>query len=194
MNFKLGETPTMRLVAASMLLVLAAGAAAGQTPVSMKNVDLEATMKTQTREINAVIRVAVATPIGKIPVSGHGKLHYDCVGRFSGTMSYNPIVRFFAKLKGVALVTAMDGHIVSADPVNCSSSLVRTLTGRADVDSTLMKGWIKIAGDSVPFRGRAWTFGDSTYHSILSARMDNRPLELHINMYKHPRMMRAVKK
>jgi hypothetical protein len=64
----------------------------------------------------------------------------------------------------------------------------------ADVDSTVMKGWIRMTGDSFPFRGPAWTFGDSTYHSILSARMSDKPLELHINMYKHPRMMKAARK
>jgi hypothetical protein len=171
-----------------------AGAAVAQTPVSMKNVELHATLNAQTREIEALIRVAVATPIGKIPVSGHGALKYNCAGSFSGTMSYNPIVRFFAKIKGVALVTALDGEIMTADPVDCSSSQVRTLTGRADVDSTLMKGWIKLGTDSVPFRGPAWTFGDSTYHSILAARMQDKPMELHINMYKHPRMMKSARK
>ena len=162
--------------------------------MSMKNVELHATVNAQTREIEALIRVAVATPIGKIPVSGHGALKYNCAWSFAGTMSYNPLVRFFAKLKGVALVTALDGEIVTSDPVDCSSSEIRTLIGRADVDSTLMKGWIKLGVDSVPFRGPAWTFGDSTYHSVLAARMQDKPMELRINMYKHPRMMKGAKK
>lgn len=165
-----------------------------QTPVAMKNVELQATLRAQTREIDAVIRVSVATPIGRIPVSGHGVLKYNCAGSFSGTMSYNPIVRFFAKIKGVKLVTALDGEIKHTDPIDCSSTLVRTLAGMADVDSTLMKGWIKMGSDSVPFRGPAWTHGDSTYHSILATRMENKPVELHINMYKHPRMMKSARK
>lgn len=160
----------------------------------MKNVEIQATVYSATREIDAVIRVAVATPIGKIPVSGHGQLRYDCTGAFSGTMSYNPVVRFFARIKGIALVTAMDGNIVSTDPVACNSSDVQMLFGRADVDSTLMKGWIKLATDSVPFRGPAWTVGDSTYHTVLSARIQNRPLSLHMNMYKHPQMLKAARK
>jgi hypothetical protein len=165
-----------------------------QTPVSMKNVEMQATLHADTRQIDAVIRVAIATPIGKIPVSGHGKLEYSCAGTFTGTMAYNPIVRFFAKIKGVALVTALDGHVVTVEPVDCTSSLVRKLVGRADVDSTLMKGWIKMGADSVGFRGPAWTFGDSTYHSVLATHLENKPLELHINMYKHPRMMKAARK
>lgn len=160
----------------------------------MKNAELHATLNAETRQIDAVIRVAVSTPIGRIPVNGHGVLQYNCTGSFSGRMSYNPIVRFFAKIKGVALVTALDGHIVTAEPVDCTSSLVRTLTARAEVDATVIKGWIKMEGDSVPFRGPAWTFGDSTYHSVLSTRLQDKPLELHINMYKHPRMMKAAKK
>lgn len=180
-----------RLVLASLLT---ASVSEGQTPVSMKNVELQATMHSDTREIDAVIRVAVATPIGRIPVSGHGQLKYDCAGAFSGTMSYNPIVRFFAKVNGVALVTALDGNIVTPDPVDCNSATVRRLVGRADVDSTLMKGWIKLADDSVPFRGPAWTFGDSTYHTVLTTRIQNRPMSLHMNMYKHPRMMKATRK
>ncbi len=185
----------MKLAARALTFAVALGNSAGaQTPVSMKNVDLQATIHSRTRAIDAVIRVAVATPIGRIPVSGHGALKYNCAGYFSGTMSYNPIVRLFAKIKGVALVTALDGRIVTVDPVDCTSALVRTLTGRADVDSTDMKGWIKMAGDSVPFRGPAWTYGDSTYHSVLSARVANKPIELHINMYKHPRMMTGVRK
>jgi hypothetical protein len=165
-----------------------------QTAVPMKNIELHATLTPHTREVDATIRVAVSTPVGRIPVSGHGRLQYNCAGAFSGTMSYNPIVRFFARIKGVGLVTALDGHIVSEGPVDCSSSHVRTFIGSADVDSTLMKGWIKMAGDSVPFRGPAWTFGDTTYHSILTTRIKDRPLDLHINMYKHPRMMKAARK
>ena len=175
------------------LFVLATNAGS-QTPVSMKNVELYATVTGENRQVEAIVRVAVATPIGKIPVSGHGQLKYNCTGSFSGTMSYNPIVRFFAKIKGVALVTAMDGQLVSAEPVDCSATLRRTFVGRADVDSTAMKGWIKMGADSVVFNGPAWTFGDSTYHSILGANMQNTPLELHINMYKHPRMMKGAKK
>lgn len=159
----------------------------------MKNVELHATLNAHTREVQAMIRVAVATPIGKIPVNGHGTLKYNCAGSFSGTMSYNPIVRFFAKIKGVALVTALDGDFVSADRVDCSSALVRTLTGRADVDSTVMKGWVKLGADSVYFLGPAWTFGDSTYHSVLAARLQGKPIELRINMYKHPRMMKGAR-
>lgn len=183
----------MRLAACALAIAFATGAEA-QTAVPMRNAELQATLNSGTRQIDAVIRVAVSTPIGKIPVSGHGALQYNCAGSFSGKMSYNPIVRFFAKIKGVGLVTALDGHIVTSDPVDCASSLVRTLNGRADVDSTVMKGWIKMVGDSVPFRGPAWTFGDSTYHSVLSARLQDKPLELHINMYKHPRMMKAARK
>jgi hypothetical protein len=177
-----------------MLIWLGAASVSAQTPVSMKNVELQATLNAQTREIEALIRVGISTPIGRIPVSGHGALRYNCAGSFSGTMSYNPIVRLFAKIKGVALVTALDGEIVTADPVDCSSALVRTLTGMADVDSTVMKGWIKMGSDSVPFHGPAWTFGDSTYHTVLAARMQNKPMELRINMYKHPRMMKGARK
>lgn len=57
-----------------------------------------------------------------------------------------------------------------------------------------MKGWVKMGVDSVPFRGPAWTHGDSTYHSVLAAHMENKPVELHINMYKHPRMMKSARK
>lgn len=184
---------TALIRAAVFPLFVAAGNAASQTPVSMKNVELYATVKSETREVEAVIRVAVATPIGKIPVSGHGALKYNCAGSFSGTMSYNPIVRFFARLKGVALVTALDGRLVTGEPVDCSSASQTTFVGRADVDSTLMKGWIKMGVDSVNFHGPAWTFGDSTYHSILAAQMRGRPMELHINMYKHPRMMKNAR-
>lgn len=166
---------------------------AAQGPVSVKNVEMEALFRPQTRAVEAVLKVAVATPIGKIPVSGHGKLHYKCDGSFRGTMSYNRIVRFFARLKGIALVTALDGRIFTDEPMDCSGSQVHALIGRAHVDSTLMSGWVKIEGDSVSFSGPAWTFGDSTYHSLLDAKLRNKPLKLQISMYKHPRMMKAEK-
>ncbi len=172
-------------------ICLGASIASAQTPVPMKDVEIQATLHPVSREVNAVIRVAVSTPVGRIPVSGHGRLKYSCDGLFRGSMSYNPIVRFFAKLKGVALVTALDGKMVTTEPIDCNASLTRTLVGRADVDSTLMKGWIKLGSDSTTFSGPAWTFADSTYHSILSAHRTERPLMLHINMYKHPRMMKA---
>lgn len=184
----------MRLSVPLSTLVLGASIASAQTPVSMKNVELQATLRPESREIEAIIRVAVATPIGRIPVSGHGQLRYDCEGVFSGTMSYNPIVRFFARLKGVALVTAMDGRIVTAEPIDCSATSPHTMTGRADVDSTLMSGWVTLDRDSIPFRGPAWTHGDSTYHTILSAGRAGKPLTLHMNMYKHPRMMRVQRR
>jgi hypothetical protein len=176
------------------MLMLGASLASAQAPVAMKNVEIRATLRPDNREVDATIRVAVATPIGRIPVSGRGQLHYDCEGLFSGTMSYNPVVRFFARLKGVALVTAMDGRFITAKPIDCTASAPRAMNGRADVDSTLMRGWITIDSDTVPFRGPAWTHGDSTYHTVLSAERANRPLTLHMNMYKHPRMMQSRRK
>ena len=185
----------MRLLAVVVFYGLSGGGVVrAQTAVPMKNVEMHATLRAATREVDAVIRVAISTPIGRIPVSGYGKLKYDCDGVFSGSMTYNPIVRFFARIKGVALVTALDGQVITADPVDCTSSTERKLLGKAEVDSTIMKGWIKMSGDSVPFRGPTWTLGDSTYHSILATRLENKPVELHINMYKHPRMMKSARK
>ncbi len=104
-------------------------------------------------------------------------------------MSYSPIVRFFARLKGVKLVTALDGHIAGLNANDCETFSMLTWLGRAKVDSTILSGWVKVGGDSIILRGSVWNMGDSSYHSVLAFSRGGVPLQLHINMYKKARGM-----
>ena len=179
------RTPRLVIGLFSFMTAAMPSLLAAQAAVTMRDIELSGILRGATREIAAEFKVAVATPIGRLPVTGHGRLKYDCGGSFRGSIGYHPIVRLFARIKGLALVKSLDGTIKFEKPPHCSSMSQYALRGRAAVDSTTMAGWVRMGGDSINFRGPTWIAAD-IYHGVLKANYRNNPFEMRINMYETP--------
>ncbi len=168
----------------SVIAPLAVGALLWQTkPVPMRDISLSGIVNPQARSMAASIVAAIKTPIGKIPIKGNLNIRIDCAGAFIGTISYHPMVRFFARLKRVDLVTELDGTIQRDSTEDCAPLSADTVSGTAVVERTELRGGLRVADDSVHFLGPAWTVGDSTYHSVVRVSRAARSLELRVNLY-----------
>jgi hypothetical protein len=152
-------------------------------PVPMRDVQFTGSADSVSRRVAIVMEAAIATPLGRIPIRGHIRLTYDCQSKFAGTVSYHPLVRFFAKLKRVDLIGAIDGEASAGAESSCPTMLVHRIHGRAKVDAHELSGWVTLDGDSLSFRGPAWLAGDTAYHSVLSAVRGGRPIEMRVAMF-----------
>jgi hypothetical protein len=184
-----------RTFAVAVLISLAPIASIAQKPIPMRDLQLRGTLKDSTRHIEMVAKATIGTPFGRVPVNAHIKIDFDCTSGFVGTVTYSRLVRFFAKLKGIDLVVAMDGTVQSTDSTateSCMTLAAAPFLGQALVDTTVMSGWIKLANDSIPFRGPAWMSGDTSYHTSLVAMRAGRQFDLRVNMYESPQKQPAT--
>jgi len=154
-----------------------------QHPVPMRDVAIRGRAHGLSREVNVVLRARIATPIGKIPIDGHMRLLYDCTSAFTAKVSYNPFVRFFAKLKRVDLITEIDGRVQIDSAPPCPTMDAQRILGRAEIEVTQLSGWLNIDNDSLAFRGPAWMMGDSSYHALLAGTHRGRRMQMSVNMY-----------
>jgi len=151
--------------------------------VPMRDITLSGIVDPERRSMAATVVAAIGTPIGKIPIRGNLQLRIDCAGAFAGTISYHPMVRLFARIKRVDLVTELDGAIVRDALADCTSLSSDTVRGTAVVEKTELRGGLRMAADSVHFIGPAWTVGDSSYHSVLRVTRSEHSLDLRVNLY-----------
>ncbi len=161
-----------------------------RAPVPMRDVSLSGVVNPAARSMAARVTAAIGTPFGKVPIHGNLHVRIDCAGAFAGTISYHAVVRFFARLKRVDLVTELDGTIERDQAGDCIVLSADTLRGAAVVEKTELRGGLRLATDSVHFVGPAWTVGDSTYHSLLRVTRSERSLDLRINLYERGRSKR----
>lgn len=154
-----------------------------QKPVPMRDVAIRGEASGAVRQVKVVLEARIGTPIGKVPINGHLRLEYDCESAFSGTISYNPIVRLFAKIKGVDLITVVKGAVEVEEGESCPAMDVRMIRGRAQVDTTQLSGLILFDGDSLPFRGPAWMVGDTSYHAKLAASLRGKAVHMTVSMF-----------
>lgn len=159
-----------------------------QKPVTMREVSIRgrAVATPDGGTVQVVLQAKVATPIGRVPINGHVRLRYDCDARFSGTISYHPLVRLLAKIKGLQLVTATDGRAVVSDslgPQACPALQANSIEGQASVEALQLSGFIKLDAESLFFRGPAWLVGDTLYHSRFNTRVRERDVLVEMNLY-----------
>jgi hypothetical protein len=173
------NTRALVLTALPVLLMTDAGSA----PVPMRDLALRGAITPAVRSVEGVARATIGMPFGRVGINANVHMKYGCDAAFSGTVTYSRVVRFFAKLKGVDLVTQLDGQVKSDQALDCQSSVIDSLVGAVVVDTTLMSGWLKTGQDSLHFRGPAWSTGDSTYHSVLTIVRGKRKYEMKVNMY-----------
>jgi hypothetical protein len=162
------------------LMVLQSG---GMKKVPMKDVAIRGNALGHVKEVDIVLEAGIGTIFGRIPIRGNTHLTYDCNSTFTGKVSYSGWVRVIAKVKGVDLLTDMDGTVAIPDRPECPVLSVQSIVGHAAADTTQFYGWLKMDRDSLSFRGPAWMVGDSSYHATLSAVHRGKPLELRVNMY-----------
>lgn len=154
-----------------------------QKPVPMRDVAIRGAATGASRQVKLVLEARIGTPFGRVPINGHVKLGYDCDAAFRGTISYHPVVRLFAKLKGVDLITVLRGGVRLEEGRECPAMEVREIRGRADVQATQLSGWLLFDGDSLSFRGPAWMVGDTSYHARLDAMRSGQAVHLTVSMF-----------
>jgi hypothetical protein len=137
------------------------GEAQERVSVRTRDLELRGMIRQAQREAIVQLRAHVATPFGRIPVTGYGNLRYDCAGAFSGTVDYKPVIRLLAQLKGIDLVRTIEGRLTFSVPPDCDSGPDLVLAGRAYIDSLQVRGWFRLANDSTTFRGVTWWDGES---------------------------------
>lgn len=147
-----------------------------------RDMELRGVIRPSTRDVKAELRAFVSTPFGSIPVTGYGALTYTCTGQFSGTIEYNPIIRALARLKGIELITRLDGRVAQDGNTECGRGPDMVLAGRAVIDSLSVSGWVRVAADSVAFRGIAWFDGKAHHGEVESVRRHNK-VDVSYSMY-----------
>lgn len=179
--------PGMRVLAMVLPCVTLGASAKDQTPVPMRDVTIRgsAAGSPQGGTVSLVVRATIGTPLGRIPINSYMRLSYDCAAEFRGRMSYHPLVRVFAKVKGMDLIRTVNGRIESdsAGAGACPGQTVGQIAGAARVDAMMLSGFLRLDGDSVGFGGPSWMAGDTSYHSVLSAERGGRRLVLTVSMY-----------
>lgn len=179
--------PGLRVLAMVIPCVTLAASATEQTPVPMRDVTIRgsAAGTPEGGTVSLVVQATIGTPLGRIPINSHMKLSYDCGAEFRGRMSYHPLVRMVAKVKGMDLIRTVSGRIEadSAGTRACPGQTVGQISGAARVDAMTLSGYLRLDGDSVGFQGPSWMAGDTSYHSMLSARRGERQLVMAVSMY-----------
>lgn len=177
------ERRVLGMAIPAMLVSLAGvGAATQFKGVSVGDVEVWGTTRPERREVDGALRVHVRTPFGRIPITGHARAAYTCNATFDGTLQYGALVRLFAHIKGVDLVSQADGAIEFPVPWDCESP-PREFRGQAVIRDSVLDGFLRLGEDSIPLHGRAWTVGDSTYHSRIQAARACDPFLVRLNLY-----------
>lgn len=172
-----GFRPRLRRnsVALALPIVMATHA-----PFPVNEVAIDGTVQMQ--QLKGRISTSVSTLVGPLPVHGRVAATHTCEGSFTGTVRYSALVRFAARLKGVHLVTALDGQVSRPDTTSCVVP-AETVRGRFWLTDTLLTGHV-LAGDSVvTIVGIVRAVGDSAYHAELSPVSGASPPLVSLHLY-----------
>jgi hypothetical protein len=136
----------------------------GQFPVN--ELAIRAAILEPSHEIHGSIGTSVATPFGRLPVKGRVAAGFTCDGAFTGTVGYSLLVRIGARLKGIGLVTALEGQLPPAALSQCTPS-VSSVSGRFGITDSIVTGSISTGTDSLAITGVLRASGDTAYHAAL---------------------------
>ena len=169
------RTSRRMLLAAPMLLLQSA-------PFPVSDIAVRADVHNAEQEVHGTIGTAVSTPFGAMPVSGRVRLAHGCDGAFTGTVRYAFLVRLGARLKGISLVTAMDGRVPPMAMADCA--IVAThLAGQFRISDSTVTGSVRTAADSMAIHGTIRAVGDTAYHVLLSPVASEPPDTTFVNLY-----------
>lgn len=170
-----------------------AGALTEVRAVPVGDIEVWGALSPEAREVAGAMLVHVKTPIGRIPITGRAHARYDCDATFSGALRYSGLVRLFARLKGVSLVTRAEGAVEHRLSWACATP-PDSFRGRVSIRDTILTGFLRIGGDSIPLQGDAWSLGAGAYHARFEAQRDANPFTVRIDVYERgaPRVLVAA--
>lgn len=136
----------------------------------------------RSRQLEGRISTTVASPIGQLPVSGRVLARRTCDGTFAGTVTYSTIVRLAARLKGVRLITALDGRVHPSDTSSCAIA-AETLFGQFRLADSVLIGDVRTEETVWIVLGIVRALGDSAYHAELSTASATHPATVSLYLY-----------
>lgn len=163
------------LLAATLLILDGA-------PIRIEQIVIHGQVHPVTREVRGTITTDVRIPFGKVPVTGQARVRYGCNAHFSGTLDYGSVVRVLARMKGVALVSVMEGRLDSRESWDCRSA-PGDFTARFSLRETAIAGHVVSNGSSVTVSGRAWDAGGGVFHTRMSTTHGGGGYTLHVSFY-----------
>ncbi len=134
------------------------------------------------REMRGTIGTSVSTPFGALPVSGHAVVSHSCDGTFAGAVSYSFLIRLGARLKKIALVSAIDGRFAHSALAGCSLS-GGPLSGQFRISDSTITGSILASTDSLSVHGVVRAIGDTAYQVVLTALAEYPADTVFANLY-----------
>lgn len=167
--------------------------AQSRIPVRTRDLELRGVIHQQSMRASAELRAYVATPFGRIPVTGHARLTYTCTGSFHGSVDYNVLIRLLARLKDIDLVTHVQGQLIHDRPPRCGSGPDVVVFGQAVTDSLDLSGWARVASDSFTFQGTTWYDGRDHHGEVASVGREN-GLRVSYTMFAHGRSVRNAER
>lgn len=117
-------------------------------------------------QLEGTVSTAVRTPIGRIPVQGRVIAQHACDGTFAGKVTYSRLVRLAARLRGISLVTALDGRLHDADTRSCTGAVV-SLSGQFRLADSVVIGDLATERVAWVIVGVVRAVGDTAYHAEL---------------------------
>jgi hypothetical protein len=179
-----GHGTTLRLLAGAVLLAPGHERAA----LPMRNLEIRGAFVGADQRVEAALQAWVATPFGRVPITGRAHVDVACNYTFTGTIGYSGIVRVLAHLKGIGLVTYLRGDVKSDRPLGCDlmRSAADSMRGQVRSESSMLTGWIIFGGDSARFSGPTRTIGDTAYHTRLTLRRGGRRHVVQLWMFERP--------
>jgi hypothetical protein len=120
----------------------------------------------RSRLLEGRVSTAVHTPIGRIPVHGRVVAHHACDGTFTGTVTYSRLIRLAARLRGISLVTALNGRVHDADGRGCDE-VALTVAGQFHLADSLVVGDLRTGHAAWVIIGVVRAVGDTAYHATL---------------------------
>ncbi|HUF29051.1 MAG TPA: hypothetical protein VMM77_00200 [Gemmatimonadaceae bacterium] len=183
LNFDPGEFPmSQQALITRTILLFAPLVVLSQPNFPVERLTIRADISAELREVHGTIGTSVSTPFGALPVSGRAQLAHSCDGTFAGTVSYSFLVRLGARVKGIALVSAMEGHVAPSRLSNCSFA-TGELSGQFRISDSTLTGSIRASADSLPIQGVVRAIGDTAYQVELTVPAFEAADTVFVNLY-----------
>lgn len=154
-----------------------------QRRVPMRDVSIRGSATAATREVALVVQTVIASRLGRFAVNARMHLTYDCRSHFTGTVAYHPLVRLFARIKRLDLITRVVGSVEAAGATGCPALDVKDIHGGAKAEATELAGYVWLGRDSLGFHGPAWMLGDTSYHSVVASHRGLHKIVLRVSMF-----------
>lgn len=173
--------PQQSLITGTLLVVVPL-MVLSQPHFPVEKLTIRAEMSAPLGEVRGTIGTSVSTPLGALPVSGRAVVTHSCDGAFAGVVSYSFLIRLGARLKRIALVSAIDGRLAPSARAGCTLA-GGPLSGQFQINDSTITGSVLASADSLPVRGVVRAVGDTAYQVELTALSDDAADTVFVNLY-----------